>query len=191
MKKLKVSTIGLSYSQSQLGSYVVVLEEKKSKKRIPVIVKANDAQYIALKMESMKVNSPMIHDILKSVTDSLSATITNITIYDIVEGVFHCRITLEDILNQEHKILCSVGDAIALSLSFKCDLFVNKEVLDATGIQMDEDGQVINNDDNIEEKKEVIDIDSLEKMLQNAIENEEYEVASQLRDKISSLNKQN
>ena len=38
----EVKVLGLSYSQSQVGSYVVVLSERKGKRKLPIVIKASD-----------------------------------------------------------------------------------------------------------------------------------------------------
>ena len=65
MKK-EVKVLGLSYSQSSAGSYVVVLSEKKGKRKLPIVIKPSDAQQIALKIEGVKSPRPLTHDIFKS-----------------------------------------------------------------------------------------------------------------------------
>ena len=58
MKKVELKIIGLSYSQTQAGSYVLVLGERKGKLKLPIIIKPNDAQFIAMKMEGLKTPIP-------------------------------------------------------------------------------------------------------------------------------------
>lgn len=193
MKKIGLKVVGLSYSQSQPGSYVVVLGQKKGNKKIPVIVKPNDAQYIAIKLESMKTSAPMIHDLVNDITDILGATIREVVIHDLVEGQFYCQLSVENNIGEINMVSCGVGDAISLSLSYKCPLWVSKDVLDSAGFVMTEDGRIIDEDNETTEEttdEKVISVESLEMMLQDAIESENYEVASQLRDKINDLKSQ-
>ena len=188
MKKIPVKIEALSYSQSQVGSYVAVLSETKGKKKIPVIVKPHDAQYIAIKLESFDTLTPSIHDMVKQLTDILSANVTEVIIENFLEGIFYSRVTLIDTLGEEHFMRCGVGDAIALSLTYDCPLFVLKNVIDLVGIELAEDGSVVKQEKDLSKsKEEKVSKPGLEQMLQSAIENEEYELASQLRDKINLL----
>lgn len=186
MKKIPVKIQALSYSQSQVGSYIVVLSEIKGKKKIPVIVKPNDAQYIAIKLESFDTSSTSIHDLIMSITELFSARVTEVVIDNFIEGLFYSRLTLIDLSGEKHSMKCNVGDAITLSLTYDCPLYVTKNVIDIVGIELGPDGNPIE-EVTIEKKEEKISIDSLEQMLQSAIDSEEYELASQLRDKINSL----
>jgi bifunctional DNase/RNase len=80
----EVSILGLSYSQSQMGSYVLVLSEKKGNIKLPIVVKLSDAQRIALDIEKVKPNRPMIHDLFKSVNDIYNIDIQEVYIYSLL-----------------------------------------------------------------------------------------------------------
>ena len=58
MNKLEVSVIALAESESKKGYYVLILEEQKSKKRIPIIVGNQEAQAIAIHLERLQPARP-------------------------------------------------------------------------------------------------------------------------------------
>jgi bifunctional DNase/RNase len=188
LKELKI--IGLSYSQTHLGSYVLVLSEKRGKKKLPIIINQDCAQHIALKLEDVKVKRPLTFDLFKTMTDKLGADLYQIQITNILEGVFYVKLIFHNMV-EEFELDSSIGDALCLAVSYKCPIMCSKEVLDATGILMDDDGGMTEEQYEENHKKRdyssVISIENLEKMLNKAIENEEYEIASQLRDRITEL----
>ena len=92
MKKVEVRILGLSYSQTQVGSYVVVLAETKGARKLPIIIKPADAQIVALKLENMKTQRPLTHDLFKSLTDGFNIDVNDIFISNLVEGVFYAKI---------------------------------------------------------------------------------------------------
>jgi bifunctional DNase/RNase len=192
MKKVELKIIGLSYSQTQAGSYVLVLGERKGKGKLklPIIIKPNDAQFIAMKMEGLKTPRPLTHELFKKITDNFSVDLQQIFISNVLEGIFYAKLIFSNIVD-EFEIDCSVGDAICLALSYKCPVFCSKEVLNISGIEMDEDGTVseTQNETNHKERDYSggVTVENLEKMLEKAIQNEEYEIASQLRDRINEL----
>lgn len=193
MKKKQVKVIGVSYSQSQMGSYIVVLSEMKGKRKLPLIVKPVDAQQIALKIEGIKSPRPLTHDLFKSLTDSFEIDIQEVYIYSVLEGIFYAKIIATNGLD-EVEIECAVGDGISLSLVYDCPIYVSKSVLDSAGISINDDGTSMEEDDSeLEEdgEKEVkhVSVDDLEKLMQGALENEEYEIAAEIRDRIQSLKK--
>ena len=191
MKFSELKIVGLSYSQSQIGSYVLVLSEKKKRSRkLPIIIKEDAAQYIALNLEGVKTKRPLIYDIFKKLTDNLGADLYEIRVTHILEGIFHSKIVFHNMV-EEFEIETTISDAICLSVAYGCPILCSKEVMEMAGISMDDDGN-ITEDQHIENQKprmskSVITIENLEILLNKAIENEEYEVASQLRDKINEL----
>jgi bifunctional DNase/RNase len=196
MKRKKLKVLGLSYSQTQAGSYIVVLSEVKGNRKIPVVVKATDAQQIALKLEKIKSPRPLTHDLFKSLTDSFSIDVQEVFIQTIVEGVFYCKIVTNNGV-EDIEIECNIGDAITLSLIYSCPIMISEDVLSSAGININDDGTEIENDDDDDDlhieikdakpRKRIVSIEDLEKMMEKALENEEYEIAAELRDRIQEL----
>jgi bifunctional DNase/RNase len=197
MKK-EVKVLGLSYSQSQSGSYVVVLSEKKGKRKLPIVIKPSDAQQIALKIEGVKSPRPLTHDLFKTITDSYQIDIQEVYIYAILEGIFYTKLITSNGV-EEAEIDCTAGDGIALSIVYGCPLYASKEVLDLSGVYINDDGSTMDNSDiddiddyeEVEETpKRVVSIEDLEHMIEDAIRNEEYEIAAEIRDRIEKLKKE-
>ena len=190
----EVKVLGLSYGQSQAGSYVVVLSEKKGKRKLPIVIKPSDAQQIALKIEGMKSPRPLTHDLFKTVTDAYSIDIQEVYIYAILEGIFYTKMVTSNGL-EDAEIECTAGDGIALSIVYGCPLYASKEVLDVSGVYINDDGSTMSEDEmdmeeDLEEfrpAKRVVSIEDLEHMMEDALANEEYEIAAELRDRIAKL----
>jgi bifunctional DNase/RNase len=191
MKKIPVKILGMSYSQSNIGSYVLVLSEISGKRKIPVIIKPNEAQYIAMRLESVKSRSPFMYDLFKDLTDTVGCGVTEVLIEHLVEGVFYCKIKVRGEYTAPGLLDASVGDAVSLSLTYGCPLYVSKDVMEMAGVVMGDDGTVEDDPDTTNDSDNdalgTLSIEGLEKMLQEAITDEEYELASQLRDKISAM----
>lgn len=204
MKRKKVKILGLSYSQSQVGSYVLVLSEIKGGRKIPVIVKPNEAQHIAMKLENIKSPRPLTHDLMKSMSDTFQIDIQEVHIYSLLEGVFYTKMVVSNGVD-EIELECSIGDGLALALTYKCPIWINQDIIDNVGISIDEEelGEDSGDDDfeidsiqdlesgeevySSRSKKRTVSIEDLEHMMDNAIANEEYEIAAEIRDRIQTL----
>ena len=192
MRRKELKILGLSYSQSQIGSYVLVLSEKKGNKKIPLIIKPTEAQRIALDLEGIKSPRPLTHDLVKSVTDAFEIDVQEVFIYSLAEGIFYTKILASNGI-EEVEIECTGGDGIALSVIYKCPIYVTTEILDSVGIVIADDGSGLSHD--LDDEGEIYDspkeisisIEDLEHMMSDAIENEEYEIAAEIRDRISKL----
>ena len=199
MKRKELKILGLSYSQTQIGSYVCVLSEKKGVRKIPLIIKSNDAQRIALELEGIKSDKIMTHDIVKNICDSFELDILEVFIYALLEGIFYTKIIMSNGLD-EIEIESTVGDALSLSTLFKCPIWTTIDILNSVGVNINDDGTSLdseidddNDDDDFDSyiddgiKERIVSVEDLEKMMSDAIQNEEYEVAAELRDRIQKL----
>jgi uncharacterized protein len=204
MKRKKVKILGLSYSQSQIGSYVLVLSEIKGGRKIPVIIKPNEAQHIAMKLENIKSSRPLTHDLIKSMSDTFQIDVQEVFVYSLLEGVFYTKLILSNGVD-EVELDCSIGDGLALALTYKCPIWVGLEIIESVGISISEEeilsDDVDSDDDEFESiedldtgeifpnrsKKRTVSIEDLEHMMDNAIANEEYEIAAEIRDRIQTL----
>jgi len=190
MKRKKVKILGLSYSQSQVGSYVAVLAEKGGRK-IPVIIKPAEAQNIAMKLEGLKTARPMTHDLMKSMSDAFSIDVQEIYIYQLLEGIFYAKMIATNGV-EEIEIECSIGDGMAFSLVYGCPIWVNTDIIESAGISVSDAEVEDAEEEDIESEpapmpKKRVSVEDLEHMMQNAIANEEYEIAAEIRDRISKL----
>jgi len=195
MEKIQLDIVGLSYSQTQSGAYALVLAEKDGKRRLPIIIGGFEAQAIAIELESMAPSRPLTHDLFKSFAQEFEIHLTEVIVYNLVEGIFFAKI----ICNQNGKeveIDSRTSDAIALAVRFNCPIYTFEFILGSAGIILDdEDSQeLVEEDISLEElvtedgSMDSISIAELEEELKNAIAREDYEKASNIRDEIDRRN---
>lgn len=192
MVKIKLDIIGLSYSQTQSGAYALVLAETGGKRSLPIIIGGYEAQAIAIELEKMTPTRPLTHDLFKSFADSFQVNIEEVVIYNLVEGVFYAKLVcVKD--GKFSEIDARTSDAIALAVRFKCPIYTFESILASAGILLDENNELIADapeTESIETKKvdtgmATMNMDQLEENLNQAIENEDYELASKIRDEIN------
>ena len=207
MKRKELKILGLSYSQTQIGSYVCVLSEKKGGRKIPIILRTPEAQRIAIEIEGIKSSKVLTHDIFKGLCDSFELDVQEVFIYALLEGIFYTKIIVSNGL-YEMEVETPIGDGIAISTLFKCPIYTTVDILNQVGIQLNDDGTTPNPDDsdfddddfeendddfdsyidnNRDEQERVVSVDDLEILMLNAIENEEYEIAAEIRDRIQNI----
>lgn len=203
MDKIELEIIGLSYSQTQTGAYALVLGEKTEvKRRLPIIIGGFEAQAIAIELESMTPSRPLTHDLFKSFADTYSIEIKEVIIYNLVEGIFYAKLVSEKD-GKEVEIDTRTSDAIALAVRFKCPIYTYEFILASAGIILEEgqdpdediEKQMEEIEENLTLKKEIkplnysdLTIDDLNKRLQKAIENEDYEEATVIKIEIDKRN---
>jgi len=194
--------LGLSTSPSSGGAYALILSEQDGNRRLPIIIGTFEAQAIALELEHIKPPRPMTHDLLRNVIQSFDSFVKYIHINSLKDGTFFARVIYE-FQGEEIEQDARPSDAIALSIRFKAPIYVSPEVLNEAGIvSEDENTGAASATAQTSAKKPAgpsavsspkagLTQDDqrkqLEKKLQLAIKNEDYEKAAQLRDEIAKL----
>jgi uncharacterized protein len=191
MEKIKLDIVGLSYSQTQSGAYALVLGEASGKRRLPIIIGGFEAQAIAIELEKMRPSRPLTHDLFKNFADEFKINVSEVIIYNLVEGIFFSRLVCERD-DEEIEIDSRTSDAIALAVRFNCPIYTYEFVLGSAGILLDDENTDENVDDTATDEEEMdenithrFSLEELTIQLQEALENEDYEIASKIRDEIN------
>ena len=190
MEKVRLEIVGLSYSKTQSGAYALVLGEVGGKRSLPIIIGGFEAQAIAIELEKMTPSRPLTHDLFKSFATSFDIKVKEVVIYNLNEGIFYAKLICER-EGQISEIDARTSDAIALGVRFKCPFYTFENILASAGIAMDENDELISDSDDedatikADNHLDTLSIEELEDELQAAVDNEDYERASFLRDEIS------
>ena len=68
--KVKLSILGISFSQVQAGAYALIFAEENGIRRLPIVIGTPEAQSIALVMENMTPPRPLAHDLIYTIFES-------------------------------------------------------------------------------------------------------------------------
>jgi len=195
MEKLRLEIVGLSYSQSQNGAYALILGETEGERRLPIIIGGFEAQAIAIELERMKPSRPLTHDLFKSLAIAYNLNVTEIIIHKFSEGIFYSKLIITD-GNTEKEIDARTSDAVALAIRFNCPIYTFENILSIAGVVIsgtEKDTETKKATEIIEEGEEN-DLNNyttsdLENILKEAVESEDFEKASQIRDEINKRKK--
>ncbi len=198
MKKVRLEIVGLSYSQTQSGAYALVLGESTGSRRLPIIIGGFEAQAIAIELEKMTPTRPLTHDLFKAFSETFSIEVTEILIYNLVEGIFYAKLVCTD-GTREVEIDARTSDAIALAVRFNCPIFTYEFILKSAGIVLDDETlpsnestmssapvEEISSSSNPEGEYQSKSTEELKNLLQTALDDEQYELASKIRDEINN-----
>ncbi len=205
MEKIKLEILGLSSSQSQSGSFALVLGEAHGKRRLPIIIGMFEAQAIAIEIEKIIPNRPMTHDLFKSFAQSFDFEVEEIVISDLKEGVFFAKIVCNN--GSKHiEVDARPSDAIAIGLRFNVPIYTYENVMSEAGIVLSEEPEEEEEDKSTRsssskrestkkggskpftEQLKDLSSDKLSKMLEEALQKEDYEKAAKIRDEMNRRN---
>ena len=194
MQEIDITVKGLSYSQGKSGAYALILAEKgPDARKLPVVIGGAEAQSIAVALEkSIAPPRPMTHDTWQNMLDELGTQIEKVLIHRLVNGVFYASIYARNEHGAQLIFDSRPSDAVALAVRVDCPIYVLASILEQAGITEKEERVADGVEEDIAEEStpsetEADSITLLEKQLEEAVENEDYELAARLRDRIDKL----
>ncbi|MDO8672580.1 MAG: DUF151 domain-containing protein [Dehalococcoidia bacterium] len=117
---------------------VVILKEKAAERYLPIWIGPAEADAIAVKLQGVSVPRPLTHDLLRSVIDSLGASINSIIVCDLKNDTFYAKLIL-NVGGEQVEIDSRPSDAMALAVRSEAPIFAEESVLDKAGILMDKE----------------------------------------------------
>ena len=170
----------ISYHPSS-RSYAVLLKDERSDLFLPILIGSFEAQSIALAIEVVDTPRPLTHDLICDLITKVDGKLLAVNISKLNDGVFYASLKLSGNNFGTKTIDARPSDAISIALRLNAQIYVTAEVIEEAGVGEDE---VISDKQNILPKYSVED---LEIKLKKAVEEEEYEKAARIRDKIKDL----
>ena len=189
----RVDVLKISYYPPNKG-YAVMLQEVEGERQVPIIVGSNEAQAIAMAIEGIDMPRPMTHDLMLDIVHSLDVDIKHVVISDISNGTFFAKITMSTIASGDITVDSRPSDAIAIGLRSMVPIFVEEAVFNSEFVI---DQSEPKSEESIQEVTKIMEpltssedmLDNLNEALDRAVEEEEYEVAARLRDRIKEIEK--
>ena len=190
MKRFSVDKI--SYCQSSKG-YTILMQEIGTANYFSILIGNSEAQSVALALEGVQTPRPMTHDMIIDILDSSDIKINRIEINNFENDTFFSRILIKSYNFGIKSIDCRPSDAISIALKCNYPIFIDDQVLSSikeSQGRIDSDFNAIseyykNTKSDILQKKS--NINRLTKALDNAVDEENYEVAAKIRDKIKLI----
>lgn len=184
-ERVRLTVMGLSYSQIQSGAYALILAQADGPYRIPVVIGAAEAQSIALRMESITPPRPMTHDLFVSFAHAFGVKLIDVFIYRFADGIFSSELRFTD-GTREVTIDSRTSDAIAIAMRTRAPIFTTRAILEDTGFLMEGQEGAPDaatqpaHEPEREPRPENMALEELERTLARLIAEERYEEAARI-----------
>ena len=111
------------------NSPIVILKDLEERKALPIWIGLFEANAIAMKLENVMTPRPMTHDLIKSILETLKATVEKIVVNNLIENTFYASIFLKTDMGV-FEIDSRPSDAIAIALRTDAPIYVTEEVME-------------------------------------------------------------
>ena len=189
MDRVLVDILGLSTNPASGGAYALILREVNGSRRLPIIIGAAEAQSIALEMEGIRPPRPLTHDLMKNIISTFGGELTEVVIDELRDGTFYAKLNIDT-----RQIDSRPSDAIALAVRYGAQIYVAATVMDEAAFVPEEEEEEpppqqpsTTRPERKQPEARVSRLDQLRQQLREAVEQENYEKAAQLRDEIRKI----
>ncbi|MBX7243706.1 MAG: bifunctional nuclease family protein [Bacteroidia bacterium] len=201
MEKIRLHIYSIASSEQGAAHYAIILEEEGGNRHLPIIIGAPEAQAIALELEKIKTTRPMTHDLISNILDHFDIQLKSVIITHLQEGTFFAKLLLSS-HDEEHEIDCRPSDGIALAVRSNAPIYTFEKIMSEAGIEKETSSSQDEKDleDSTKpsrrtERKSAASpmknpfeqLAELNEKLENALKNEDYELAAKIRDMINKL----
>jgi len=192
MNKVSLEIVGLTYSESSTGAYVLILGDKNSQRKLPIVIGSAEAESIAVGIDKQRGGRPLTHDLFLRFAKEFNVEIKEVVINRFREGVYYAMLVCQQ-GNDITMVDARPSDAIAIAVRVGCDIYAYETVMQEAAIVMedmevvDEESEaesLINNKVQSEANFDLLTLHELENLMQEAIDNEDYQKAAKIRDEI-------
>ena len=187
-QKVKLSILGISFSQVQAGAYALIFAESNGPRRLPIVIGTPEAQSIAIVMEKINPPRPLSHDLMVSTFAALNIELLDVYIHKFENGAFYAELTLQQGENQ-YKIDSRTSDGVALAIRTGATIHTTEEIMRDMSVIFDNEdeenkdiNEFLSNDD---KDLSQLSTEQLNSLLQEALSSEDFESAISLRDELN------
>ncbi len=199
-EKVKLRVQGIMNSQVQSGAYALILSEE-GMRRIPIIVGAFEAQSIAIALERLTPPRPLTHDLFIAYMKETGFELKEIYIYKFTDGVFYSKILFYDD-TRKIQLDSRTSDAIAIALRTESEIYTTETIMQKCGIVIEDNDSIAEKEtdlffeDNLQDltipQKQLRNLPNkeIERLMQKAVEQEDYEFAKTYKDELTRREKE-
>ncbi len=180
----------------------VLVKPLGSERAVPIFIGQLEAQSILIGLGNVPMPRPLTHDLMIVLLEKLNVTVERVEITELKDGTFYAQLQIKQGM-KKLTIDSRPSDALGLAARLHCPVFIAEAVVDEAGISVNmiqteepedaEDAEQVENELTAEGETTVGETpveqekNRLLEELQKAVEQENYEEAARLRDRINEL----
>ncbi|MCL2411194.1 MAG: bifunctional nuclease family protein [Treponema sp.] len=183
MKEMYISEIWSILKTNHGNAVLLKPKDKEKDVAVPVFIGTLELQSILIGKEEMRLSRPHTHDLFLNMLAHVNLSVRKVEIYELKDDVFHARliVTGGEYTNENPLVLDSrPSDALAIATRKKCQIYLASSIVEETSVPISLFVNEIEEDHGDKHQ-------SLREQLKQAVANEEYEQAAEIRDLLKMM----
>lgn len=177
VRELRVQTVSKCTQDGE--AYLAILRELGGKRILPVLMERNEAFQLLMKMKGLKSTTlpTCMADVMRVAFLQCGMNVEEVRIAAVQAGVTYCHVLYRERNTFRMIRYCKASDSLILAYTFDCPITITDTLLEHQYMREVGDGTYsipVNS----------VGIEALKEALKRAVEEENYELASLLRDEI-------
>ncbi len=184
MEWVPVHVSALTDAPGDASRYILVLEETERYRRLPITLGQPEAQAIAMAVQSRELPRPATHDLFVDTLQKAGIELQRVRITHLEDGAFCAQLSFRKKGEEPFSCDARTSDAIALAIRVFCPVEVAKELMDEHGILSN---RMTENTVWLKGSLDDYSRPELEELLEQALQREDYQAASRIRDALEGM----
>ena len=169
----------------------VLVKPVGSDRAVPIFIGQLEAQSILFGLASVPVPRPMTHDLFISILEKSNISVERVEITDLKDRTFYSRLVLKQGLKRI-VVDSRPSDSLGIASRIHCPVYIAESIVDEAGVainlisedevQLDPEAEIPGDTSGTDDQRS-----QLEERLQRAVDEENYEEAARLRDRLKDL----
>lgn len=174
----------------------VLVKPKDGDRAVPIFIGPLEAQNILLGLGEVEIPRPLTHDLMLKILEDLAVRVVRVEIHTLSEGTYYSNLILDQ-AGRKLEVDARPSDALALAVRIACPIFISADLIDETGIPLDQLQKATDQEESGEKPDEShADSDPipkdkqlalLQERLDQLVAQEQYEEAAEIRDLIKDF----
>jgi bifunctional DNase/RNase len=154
----------------------------------PIIIAANEASALLKELEVKDIKRPHTHDLLYDIAIQSGLQLLEIHIHNLSEGIFFTRMLWQR-SSEMFETDSRPSDAIILATKYEAPMYIENSIVRKIGVPTGKIEKTLSEtpieNENLHSSLDFLSIDDLQTLLEQAVDEEDFETASQIRDLIN------
>ena len=197
MEYIELEVLNIESSPIPSDAFALIVREKDGEREMTVVIGFQEARALILLINDISTRRPGTHELFKNFIKQVDFHLDRVEIYHYDEGVFYAHLLFKS-ETTHFKLDSRTSDAIAIAMLTDAPIMIRKTIFDKLSaipskeeIKKDNflpeiDLQPEELENYIVNKLQEMTMHELERLLQGAIDSEDFELASKIHEEINA-----